>query len=127
MTNTQLRAMQNVRAKARDDQDAATQRITAIFKKHRLDTDIAVITNKIHDTGVVTINFHPDRLCNDGRSVAAALYEEGIFRTQFETGISNGGLNRIVGGKRDLWETQLWGRSIWLRGYRSLSGPSMAA
>jgi hypothetical protein len=109
MTNAQQSALRQVRAKAHIDQEAATQAIRGILKRHSLDTDVATMIDAIRHTGFVTINFHPDRICNDGRSVAAALYDDGVFKTQFETGISNGGLNRIVGGRRDVWETQLWG------------------
>jgi hypothetical protein len=109
MTNPQQTAIQNVKAKAQANQQGASTKISNILKKYKIDTDVATLIEKVRHTGVITINFHPDRLCSDGRSVAAALYEDGIFRTQFETGISNGGLNRIVGGQRDLWEEQLWG------------------
>ncbi|MEV6693827.1 DUF3626 domain-containing protein [Micromonospora sp. NPDC051196] len=59
--------------------------------------------------GRVTLNFHPDRLLADGRSVAQALATEGVYRSQFETGISNGGLTAYPGGDRDRWEQQLFG------------------
>lgn len=56
----------------------------------------------------VTVNFHPDRLDSDGRTVARALREEGVYRSQFETGLSNGGLTARPGGDRDLWEERLF-------------------
>jgi hypothetical protein len=52
MTITQHKALQNVRAKALHNQEAATQRIAAIIEKHGLDTDVAAIAGKIRDTGV---------------------------------------------------------------------------
>jgi hypothetical protein len=57
----------------------------------------------------VTLNFHPDRLLADGRSVAQALLDEGVYRSQFETRISNGGLTAYPGGDRDVWEEALFG------------------
>lgn len=57
----------------------------------------------------VTLNFHPDRLLADGRSVAEALWDEGLYRSQFETGISNGSRTAFPGGTRDLWEERLFG------------------
>ena len=59
--------------------------------------------------GRLTLNFHPDRLLRDGRTVATALDEEGVYRSQFETGISNGGLTAFPGGYRDRWEEALFG------------------
>ncbi|MEV6302061.1 DUF3626 domain-containing protein [Actinoplanes sp. NPDC051861] len=58
---------------------------------------------------LITVNFHPDRLLADGRTVAACLAADGVYRTQFETGISNGGLNAAIGGARERWERQMFG------------------
>ena len=57
----------------------------------------------------VTLNFHPGRLLADGRTVAEALLEEGVYRSQFETRISGGGLTAYPGGDRDRWEHDLFG------------------
>lgn len=57
----------------------------------------------------VTLNFHPDRLLADGRTVDEALLEEGVYRSQFETRISGGGLTAYPGGDRDRWEHALFG------------------
>ncbi|WP_330467554.1 DUF3626 domain-containing protein [Micromonospora zamorensis] len=60
-------------------------------------------------SGRLTVNFHPDRLCADGRTVADALAEDGVYRSQFVTGISNGGLTAYPGGDRDRWEHWMFG------------------
>jgi Protein of unknown function (DUF3626) len=52
----------------------------------------------------ITLHFHPDRRLADGRSVAEALRDDGVYRNQFETGISNG----LLGGDRVRWEHQLF-------------------
>jgi hypothetical protein len=52
----------------------------------------------------VTVNFHPYRLVAGGRSVAQCLAAEGVYRNQFETGISNGG----IGDFRDRWEQRMF-------------------
>lgn len=57
----------------------------------------------------LTINFHPDRVLADGRLVAVALRDEGVYRSQFETRISAGGLTAFPGGDRDRWEHELFG------------------
>ncbi|MEU7607801.1 DUF3626 domain-containing protein [Micromonospora sp. NPDC049204] len=59
-------------------------------------------------SGQLTVNFHPDRLCADGRTVADALAEDGAYRSQFVTGISNGGLTAYPGGDRDRWERRMF-------------------
>jgi Protein of unknown function (DUF3626) len=59
--------------------------------------------------GRLTLNFHPDRLLRDGRTVAEALDQEDVYRSQFETGISNGGLTAFPGGDRDRWEDKMFG------------------
>jgi hypothetical protein len=60
------------------------------------------------DRVAVTVNFHPDRLLADGRTVAEHLAAEGVYRSQFETGISNGGLTAYPGGDRDRWDTRMF-------------------
>lgn len=56
----------------------------------------------------LTLNFHPDRL-HDGQILLAALLAAGVYRSQFETGTSNGGLSAHAGGARWLWESRIFG------------------
>lgn len=56
----------------------------------------------------VNLNFHPDR-CRDGVPILAALARDGVYRSQFETGISNGGLTAHPGGDRWRWESRIFG------------------
>ena len=56
----------------------------------------------------ITVNFHPDRLLADGRTVAEHLAAEGVYRSQFETRISNGGLMPYAGSDRDRWEQRMF-------------------
>ncbi|WP_432742244.1 DUF3626 domain-containing protein [Streptomyces sp. JH002] len=56
----------------------------------------------------VTLNFHPDRLC-DGRPILDAMAEDGVYRSQFVTGTSNGGLTAHPGGDRWHWESRMFG------------------
>jgi Protein of unknown function (DUF3626) len=57
----------------------------------------------------VVIHFHPDRFGTKPIPVAEALLEEGVYRNQFETGLSTGGLSAFPGGARDSWERTLFG------------------
>lgn len=58
----------------------------------------------------VTLNFHPARL-SDGRSVLQHLARDGVYRSQFETGSSNGGLTARPGGDRWRWEQRIFGHA----------------
>ncbi|WP_156399847.1 DUF3626 domain-containing protein [Phycicoccus sp. Soil748] len=56
----------------------------------------------------VTLNFHPDRL-HQGVPILRALATAGAYRSQFETGTSNGGLTAHPGGDRWRWEQRIFG------------------
>jgi hypothetical protein len=62
----------------------------------------------IDPTLQVTLNFHPDRE-QGGVRILQALARGGIYRSQFETGTSNGGLTAHPGGQRWNWETRIFG------------------
>ena len=40
----------------------------------------------VREAAVITLNFHPDRLLRDGRSVVEGLLEDGAYHNQFKTG-----------------------------------------
>ena len=52
----------------------------------------------------VTLNFHPDRFSNNGKTIIENLMEQGQYHGQFRTGTSNGGL----GGNRLSWEQRIF-------------------
>lgn len=56
----------------------------------------------------VTLHFHPDRLVA-GTPILALMASDGIYRSQFETGTSNGGLTAYPGGDRWRWESRMFG------------------
>ena len=56
----------------------------------------------------VTLNFHPDRLVRD-EPILGAMARDGVYRSQFETGTSNGGLTAHAGGDRWRWESRIFG------------------
>jgi len=58
----------------------------------------------------VTLNFHPDRSSGRaGAPILAALARERVYRSQFVTGTSNGGLTAFPGGDRWSWESRIFG------------------
>jgi hypothetical protein len=56
----------------------------------------------------VTLNFHPDRIAG-GRPILDAMAADGVYRSQFVTGTSNGGLTAHPGGDRWRWESRIFG------------------
>jgi Protein of unknown function (DUF3626) len=56
----------------------------------------------------VTLHFHPDRLVG-GVPVLRRMAEDGVYRSQFETGTGNGGLTAFPGGDRWRWESRIFG------------------
>jgi hypothetical protein len=55
----------------------------------------------------VTLHFHPDRLVA-GTPILQLMAQDGVYRSQFETGTSNGGLTAQAGGDRWLWESRIF-------------------
>lgn len=55
----------------------------------------------------VTLNFHPDRQ-SGGVTVMEHLATDRVYRSQHETGTSNGGLTAHPGGDRWLWEQRMF-------------------
>ncbi|KPV56617.1 hypothetical protein QJ48_26655 [Paenibacillus sp. A3] len=75
----------------------------------------------------VALHFHPDRPTADMKSVAQALLEQGIYKSQFETRISNGSVSAYPGGARDLWEKGLFGGAYHLEGVTDHQRPKYGA
>ncbi|MCL1066026.1 DUF3626 domain-containing protein [Shewanella olleyana] len=73
--------------------------------------DVQQAMQALHQHGRVALHFHPDRIDSRGLSVAAGLLKDGVYKSQFETHISNGQLSPELGGPRDHWENQLFGNS----------------
>ncbi|MFI6326946.1 DUF3626 domain-containing protein [Micromonospora chersina] len=109
VTPAQAAALRHVHDAALRDRPAAL----AVIEGHLAGSGAAYraeeVVAAVAAHGRLTLNFHPDRLLGDGRTVAEALDQEGVYRSQFETGISNGGLTAFPGGDRDRWEEALFG------------------
>ena len=58
----------------------------------------------------VTLNFHPDRRVGEV-PILEAMARDGLYRSQFETGTSNGGLTAHPGGDRWSWESRIFGNA----------------
>ncbi|MCW3844110.1 DUF3626 domain-containing protein [Micromonospora yasonensis] len=107
LTPAQAAALRHVRDVALRDRPAAL----AVISQHLDGAGYrpAEVIEAVAQHGRLTLNFHPDRLLRDGRTVAEALDQEDVYRSQFETRISNGGLTAFPGGDRDRWEGKMFG------------------
>jgi hypothetical protein len=106
LTDAQLAALAHVRAAAASEREAALRRCEAVLGAQARAPELAAA---IATHGRITLNFHPDRLLADGRTVARALAEDRLYRNQFETRISSGSRTAFAGGERDRWEEKLFG------------------
>ena len=75
----------------------------------------------------VVIHFHPDRVGTKSIPVAESLLKEGVYRNQFETGLSTGSLSAFPGGARDAWERSLFGGAYHDRGVSDSERPKYGA
>ncbi|MBM7564757.1 hypothetical protein JOC55_001698 [Paenibacillus sacheonensis] len=85
----------------------------------------AVMKLKTHAR--VALHFHPDRPDAAMRSIAEALLENGTYKSQFETFISNGSVSAYPGGERDLWEKNLFGGAYQIDGATDNERPKYGA
>lgn len=123
LTPAQRAALDHVRRTALRDRPAALATIARALAGSGVTHQPEELIAAIGRHGRLTLNFHPDRLLADGRTVAGALADEGIYRSQFETRISNGGLTAYPGGDRDRWEESLFGGAYQTPGVRPADRP----
>ncbi|WP_423791104.1 DUF3626 domain-containing protein [Micromonospora cathayae] len=123
MTAAQRAALRHVRATARRDRPDALASIARVLAGSGVCPDPEQLITAIARGARVTVNFHPDRLLADGRTVIDALSEVGHYRSQFETGVSGGGLTAFPGGDRDRWEEALFGGAYQAAGVRPAERP----
>ncbi|MCZ7437442.1 DUF3626 domain-containing protein [Micromonospora sp. WMMC241] len=109
LTAAQSAALRHVRDVALRDRPSALAVIAAHLAGSGADVRCEEVVAAVTGHGRLTVNFHPDRLLRDGRTVVGALDDEGVYRSQFATGISNGGLTAFPGGDRDVWERSMFG------------------
>lgn len=117
LTESQSRALEYITEYASRRKHGARQAIEEVLQMSNINMDVfeAAIA-KIKSHARVALHFHPDRPLQDMRSVAEALLEQGIYKSQFETMISNGSVSAYLGGQRDLWEGKIYGGAYQLQG-----------
>lgn len=83
--------------------------------------------SKLQLNARVALHFHPDRPAADMKCVAELLLEQGSYKSQFETQISNGSVSAYQGGARDIWERKLFGGAYQLEGVVNSERPKYGA
>lgn len=109
LTPEQRDAIDRVRARACAGTPAARARIDASLRAAHVPIaayDEAIA--RLREQCQVALAFHPERLARDGRTVAEGLLADGVYKSQFETGLSGGSASAFVGGERDAWERRLF-------------------
>ncbi|KAH8888009.1 hypothetical protein GQ53DRAFT_265266 [Thozetella sp. PMI_491] len=106
---SQARALENMRAQALSLRSAGIATLEHIFLMSDIPpSSLSCALSSIRNHARIALHFHPDRPARDGRTVARALLDNGEYRSQFETGISNGSVSAHPGGARDEWERALF-------------------
>jgi hypothetical protein len=124
----QLAALEHVNAHARDRRTEALATQAHIRQMCNLPADLMErVAGAIRRNARVALHFHPDRPVSNGTTVSEALLAEGIYRNQFETSISNGGVTAFLGGSRDVCEHQLFGGSYHAPGVENSDRPRYGA
>jgi hypothetical protein len=103
------RAVAHVRRRAEAAREDARSRIAQLLERaHQPSNAADALAYRVRHAEV-TLNFHPDRRRSDGLTVAEGMLQDGEYKSQFETGLSNGSRTAFPGGDRDRWEAQLFG------------------
>ncbi|MFD5782290.1 DUF3626 domain-containing protein [Streptomyces sp. NPDC126933] len=119
LTPAQRAALQHVRTTAVARSEARPARIDA--------REAGALTALMRAHARITLNFHPDRLLADGTTIAGSMARDGRYRSQYETGLSNGSRSAVPGGARDGWEERLFGGAYHAPGVRPCDRPKYGA
>ncbi|WP_321475309.1 DUF3626 domain-containing protein [uncultured Paludibaculum sp.] len=110
LSAAQSAALRHVESTAESGEARALESIAGIFERagYGIETYREAIES-IRQHARIALHFHPDRLGPKAVTVAESLLSEGVYRNQFETGLSSGSPTAYQGGERDLWERSLFG------------------
>jgi len=128
LSRSQSLALENITNYAINHKNNAKATIKHILQMSNITSEIfedAVDKLKAH--AKVALHFHPDRPDSSMKSIAEALLEQGIYKSQFETLLSNGSVSAFPGGERDLWEKRIFGGAYHLQGTTDSQRPKYGA
>lgn len=110
LSKSQLSALEYITLYAKGRNEEAERTIQEVLYMSNISGETyesAII--KLKSNARIALHFHPDRLDSNMKSVAEGLLEQGMYKSQFETLISNGSVSAYPGGARDLWEKRMFG------------------
>src|SRR5438309_2315414 len=91
LSASQSAALRYVEATAEAGQTKARLAIAAIFERAGYGIEAYdEVTECIRQHARIALHFHPDRLGHEAVTVAECLLRDGVYRNQFETGLSSG-------------------------------------
>lgn len=125
---SQRHALDHITSYARTRKAAACQTLSEILAMANITPealDEAVAGIKQHAR--IALHFHPDRPGADLHTVAHGLHDSGVYKSQFETLLSNGSVTAYAGGARDRWEAKLFGGAYQLEGTTAAHRPKYGA
>lgn len=128
LTKSQQLAIHHFEDYARKHKDDARSTIQHVLKMSNImDSFFESAVQKLKANARVALHFHPDRPDSNLKSVAQALLEQGIYKSQFETLLSNGSVSAHPGGARDTWEERLFGGAYQTEGTVNKDRPKYGA
>jgi len=128
LSASQRAALRHVEATARRAEAADRARIVDLLARAGCDPDDYVRALEcVREHARVVLHFHPDRFGLKSTTVAEALLEGGVYRNQFETGLSSGSVSAFPGGERDAWENSLFGGAYHADGVTNPERPKYGA
>jgi len=87
----------------------AQSEIRSILSLSNIDYDFySKAIDNIKNYARIGIHFHPDRPDSSMKTTIENLFEQGLYKNQFETLISSGAVSPFKGGSRDNWEKDLF-------------------
>jgi hypothetical protein len=124
----QCAALRHVEAAACRAEAADRTRIAGLLARAGCEfNDYLRALETVREHARIVLHFHPDRFGLKSTSVAQALLEDGVYRNQFETGLSSGNLSAFPGGARDAWENTLFGGTYHADGVTNSERPKYGA
>lgn len=128
LSRSQQLAQEHVTNYARSRKNEAEQTIRKILRMSNIELKtFEKAINKLKSHASIALHFHPDRLDPTMKSVAEALLEQGVYKSQFETFLSNGSVSAFSGGERDVWENKMFGGAYQINGSTNSERPKYGA
>ncbi|MBU5213946.1 DUF3626 domain-containing protein [Bacillus oleronius] len=110
LTHSQLKAIQHITNYAKNHKEEARAIINHVLKMSNISDQVfEMAVDQLKAQAKIAVHFHPDRPDSTMKLIAESLLEQGKYKSQFETGLSNGSVTAYPGGERDCWEEEVFG------------------